>query len=349
MLKKLGVSLGSLIVLLLVAEGVTRLFFEAPPQLETLSGPQWVRPVDPPIGREMIPGTRSAWFFPGCSYNEEKTVEVSINEHGLRGRGFPAEKAEGMTRILCIGDSMTFGTGVADDETWPADLQEELEARGRRVEVWNCGVEGTDTIEQVAFFERRLLGFEPDLVILTFYVNDAQVGEAPKVKHSSLDLLLLRFAGQKPAWAARQLRSVSRLAELIARRLWVRISMKQYNASNRQPYATDSEQWKTVQAELRRVRDLCKAHGVGFCMVLHPTLMREGDHLASYEAYLHVQAFCEQERIPCLDLEPALLPLPVEELWVGPLNMHPSAELNRVSAWTIGRFLAEQGLLSEAR
>jgi len=348
-LKKLAVSLGSLFVLLLAAEGVTRLFFEAPPELETLVGPQYVRAVESPIGREMIPGVKSAWHFPGCAYNEDKTVPLSINEHGLRGRSFPAEKAEGVTRVLCIGDSMTFGTGVADEEAWPAVLQGLLEARRERVEVWNCGVEGTNTLEQGAFLEQRLLGLEPDLVVLSYYVNDAQLGEGPKVPHSRLDKLLLRFAGNDPARLAKELRSVSRLAELLARRLWVRVSMKQYNAKNRQPYTAGSGQWKTVQAELRRIRDLCAARGSGFCMVLHPTLQREGEHLATHEAYRHVQAFCEEEGIACLDLEPALLPLPVEELWVGPLNMHPGAELDRVTARAIGDFLLDEGLLPAGR
>ncbi len=345
---KLGISLGSLVVALLVAEGITRLFFEAPPQLESHNGPQYVRPIEPPIERELIPGVTTSWLYPGCAYNEEKTIVARINEHGVRGRSFSAKKPEGVTRILCVGDSMTFGTGVQEDETWPVALQEVLEAEGKTVEVWNCGVPGFNTIQEVAFLEERLLPFDPDLVILCYYVNDAQIGEPVRVKHSGLDKLLMRFAKNNPKGLAKQVRSVSRLAEIVARRLFVRISMKQYNANNRLPYTAGTEAWLAVQRELKRARELCETRGIGFCLVLYPIPQREGDYLATHQAYQHVRTFCEAERIACLDLEPVLLPLPVEEMWVGPLNMHPNGELNRVSAGAIGQFLLDGGFLPDS-
>jgi hypothetical protein len=62
-----------------------------------------------------------------------------------------------------------------------------------------------------------------------------------------------------------------------------------------------------------------------------------------------VAEFCASEAIECLNLEPALEPLPVEEMWVHPLNMHPNAELHRVAAESIGAFLLEGKFLPASR
>jgi acyl-CoA thioesterase-1 len=56
----------------------------------------------------------------------------------------PAEPAvqAAAPRIVCLGDSLTAGLGVAPDEAYPALLQKRLEAAGYRYEVVNAGVSG---------------------------------------------------------------------------------------------------------------------------------------------------------------------------------------------------------------
>jgi lysophospholipase L1-like esterase len=65
---------------------------------------------------------------------------VHINSLGLRGPDVRVPKPAGRRRLLCFGDSITFGYGMADGETYPARLAENLAARG--VEVLNAGVTG---------------------------------------------------------------------------------------------------------------------------------------------------------------------------------------------------------------
>ena len=52
---------------------------------------------------------------------------VTINAHGSRGSEFSAQKPADVVRILSLGDSRTFGWGVADGETFSARLQELLQ------------------------------------------------------------------------------------------------------------------------------------------------------------------------------------------------------------------------------
>jgi lysophospholipase L1-like esterase len=65
---------------------------------------------------------------------------VRINSLGLRGRELRIPKPPGRRRLLTFGDSITFGYGVGDDDTYPAVLGHALAERG--MEVANAGVTG---------------------------------------------------------------------------------------------------------------------------------------------------------------------------------------------------------------
>ena len=97
---------------------------------------------------------------------------VTTDANGLRGPHPPAR--EGELKVLCLGDSMTFGQGVSDAECFPARLSGLLEARlGRPVRVFNAGVISLGQQEQFALAERLIPRLRPDLVLLQFTVaND---------------------------------------------------------------------------------------------------------------------------------------------------------------------------------
>jgi len=78
---------------------------------------------------------------------------VTINELGLRGGPVRLPKPPGVRRIACFGDSITFGYGVADEDTYAFLLGKALAARG--VETVNAGVTGY-TSHQVLRLLRRL-------------------------------------------------------------------------------------------------------------------------------------------------------------------------------------------------
>ena len=98
---------------------------------------------------------------------------LNINSKGLRDRDYPHEKPAGTFRILVLGDSMTWGLGVADDEMFTEVLERRFAEDGAKVEVINTGVSGWGTDQQYLFLQREGLKYQPDLVLLNFYlVND---------------------------------------------------------------------------------------------------------------------------------------------------------------------------------
>ena len=105
--------------------------------------------------------------------------EISYNEYGLRDEAFPIQKPRTERRILALGNSTTFGSGVAASETWPKALQEKL---GKKWRVINAGGQGSTLPEAIKFLEDTGLEFDPEIIILG--VSPSMI-TASKAKRSS--------------------------------------------------------------------------------------------------------------------------------------------------------------------
>jgi len=111
------------------------------------------------------PGT--IWSLkPGALY-EQKTKE-RINRLGFRGPDISVKKTAGAYRVVCLGDSSTFGFGVPYKDTYPQQLQGYLSYRmqDRTVEVINAGVVGYTSTQALEHFKRDALPLDPDAVVL---------------------------------------------------------------------------------------------------------------------------------------------------------------------------------------
>ena len=104
-----------------------------------------------------------------------KGSPVRINNLGMRGPDTTEAKPPGTFRIAGLGDSVMFGWGVAEGEPYVQRVERSLNAAappGRHYEFLNFGVPGYNTVMEVATFERKVLRFAPDLVVIHFIGND---------------------------------------------------------------------------------------------------------------------------------------------------------------------------------
>lgn len=113
---------------------------------------------------------------PGSEYRHKSsdgTWQFRINQQGMRDdREFAHEKPAGVKRIVSLGDSYTIGYEVDADETFSAVLERELADAGYEVQVLNAGVSGFSNAEEALYLERELLRYDPDVVVLSFFIND---------------------------------------------------------------------------------------------------------------------------------------------------------------------------------
>jgi hypothetical protein len=102
----------------------------------------------------------------GRRYDSTRGARVTLGEDGVRLHSPPESGADSFT-ILAVGDSFTFGQGVGDEDTWPAQLQALI---GRRV--INAGVFGYGLDQSVLRAERLVEGLRIDLLIVGFIADD---------------------------------------------------------------------------------------------------------------------------------------------------------------------------------
>jgi lysophospholipase L1-like esterase len=102
-------------------------------------------------------------------------VPVHINSLGFRDtREYALEKTPGVFRIIVLGDSVTFGHGSTYEHSYPRLLEDRLKAWRPAVDwqVWNLGVPGYNTAQELARLLRDGPRFQPDLVVVGFVQND---------------------------------------------------------------------------------------------------------------------------------------------------------------------------------
>ncbi len=108
------------------------------------------------------------------SRTKEWDVQFKINSLGLRDYEYNKEKAEGVYRILMLGDSFTEGYGVEMEETFPKLLEKELNSKVEKgkFEVINAGITGYSPTLEYLYFRNYGLELKPDLVVLNFSMTD---------------------------------------------------------------------------------------------------------------------------------------------------------------------------------
>ena len=101
------------------------------------------------------------------------------NRDGMRVLGdFPPEQP-GVFRVIALGDSLTYGYGIAEQDTYPRVLETLLNDTFR-VEVLNLGVAGAQSEDIYEILQRKLPVLRPDLVFYGVCLNDflpSYVGE----------------------------------------------------------------------------------------------------------------------------------------------------------------------------
>ena len=122
---------------------------------------------DSELGVALTPG------YEGGEKTSEFEYNVRINSLGIRDNPV-LPKVPGVHRILVLGDSFTFGSGVPLEFSYPKLMEHYLNAAddGRRFEVINAGAPGYGPFHESYMLERLMEPVTPDVVVLGFFVGN---------------------------------------------------------------------------------------------------------------------------------------------------------------------------------
>lgn len=158
---------------------------------------------------------------PGLRDTIWEHTPVTTNAQGLRYERSLGPRVSGSLRVLCAGDSVTFGFGVPqvfwrrpeerhpDWLPYPARLEKALRAANpdREIEVAPLAVPGYSTHQGLAWLRRDLAGLHPDVVTLLFGWNDIGMRSQPDTEairtdawSATMRLLLSKSQALLHAW-----------------------------------------------------------------------------------------------------------------------------------------------------
>jgi hypothetical protein len=257
------------------------------------------------------------------------TPRAAANSLGFREREI-GPKLPNRYRIVIVGDSYTWGQGLADEERFSNVLESLL---GPHYEVLNFGLPGHTMPEHLADLDVALK-LRPDFVLLQLYINNF---ETPTMRRPSPAHLLPH---DLDAW----LGGASVVYQILNDR-WAQLQeslglvdsydgyLARYLRDPDSPDSRESFGW------LRQFFDRARAAGVPSGAVLFPAADAMGPFGSNYPfrfLHDHVQAVCSDAHVECLDLLPMFASLAdPRTTWINPVDAHPNAETNRRAARAI--------------
>jgi len=280
--------------------------------------------------------------------DDQGCVPVQISKWGIREREdvAPGNKQPGERRIVCIGDSFTFGWGIPVEQGWVRLLEDELRKGGQNVRTVNCGAAGAIVVDEYRWgLEHRFHVFQPDVVVVTLCLNDLLPSSGlfllPPSRATGFRLYdLLASAGRDPL-------------ALDPKVDWVQIllDLPKADGEANQMYNPDAPydaMWSqhAPQQSLQSMRDWCRDRGIRLGVVLWPFLqgLGPGEFYPFAKIHREVASFCEKEGIPFLDLLPPLhAVVPTMDLWVTPADMHPNPRAQRLALPALVGFVQRLG------
>ncbi|MSR61622.1 MAG: hypothetical protein EXS08_04130 [Planctomycetes bacterium] len=160
-LARTGVVLAGVVLALVAAELLVRAL-ELGPSFQVLHRELFQLSANPVLGYELHPGASDG--------------ATTINSAGFRDREFALAKPAGVFRIVCVGDSVTFGQPKKSEESWPKALERLLNERvgTASFEVLNLGVTGYNVLQVAERLRILGLAYQPDLVLYGYVLNDPQ-------------------------------------------------------------------------------------------------------------------------------------------------------------------------------
>jgi lysophospholipase L1-like esterase len=241
-------------------------------------------------------------------------VWVRTNAEGFRGPQCPVARCS-KKRLMFLGDSLTFGWGVEEQDTFTDLLESKLNAIAP-TEIINTASGNYNVEMETHLFLEKGLKYHPDKVVLFYFIRDAE----PTPQRSKFWFL-----------------GYSELITLY----WSRFHMlmvgmapakKGYRPYYSSLYRRDQPGLAVTFKNFLLLRDTCQKHGIALQVVLLPELHQLINYPFAQEHHM-VMDFLKTNSIDALDLAPYFSnykdPM---DLWVAPDDAHPNKKADRLFA-----------------
>lgn len=270
-------------------------------------------------------------------------VKVTINSDGFRDDDFTRQRTERQKLIAILGDSIAFGQGVPQDQTFPAVLNKMLNSSRKEADyiVWNLGVPGYNTEQEKEVLRSFVLPKKPDWVFLAYVINDVE-----PVNREALKLLAGEKLDNQSSWLSGQIQKSVTLQ--IAKNRFGRIVrwfkpewyFSSYVDDAIRQYTGPDSPWNNVSAVIESMKNLCDSYKVRFTVLMTPAMM----DFRNYPFMMinqTVERFCKEKGIDYLDPLPHFKDMDPQKLYVSMIDSHPNAKAQEIIARAVAEHISK--------
>lgn len=257
------------------------------------------------------------WRFRPNAHDYLGGVKAKINGKGLRGPELDYTKESGVKRILFLGDSVTFGFRLErDEDTFPSVIQAIMQDEYGPIETINAGVGGYSPWQEHIYLTREGIKYEPDLVVLSFVLNDV-----------TEKLSLVRFGGDEESFQL--LSTASNMIEKAVYKSALMITLKQISyalrlkdsvyggaleeeslsveSMARNPNRPNIERaWDITLENVGKIFDYCEERDIPVLLVIFPFTFQFDDIAALSAPQETLHRYAAGRAVPTVDLLPLL-------------------------------------------
>lgn len=261
-------------------------------------------------------------------------------------REYEAEKAEGVGRIIGIGDSVMYGDQVGYSDAYLSVLEDMLNKapEGKRWEAINHAVFGYNTVMEVESFKEKGLQYDPDIVIVGYCYNDFDLPDFVRNEEDYYTLgksFLVEFIGRRLG--------------IIAKKMNTGVEFKYRDFEGGDPSRVPSPYRDMVGGDafkkaLSELRALSLKHDFKVAVVFFTSFF-------GTPTGRDVIDLCSELGFTVIDVEPIIGEYMDKnnienylgsELSASRYDPHPSPLLHKMAAEEIFRQLAEKGVINAA-
>jgi len=265
-------------------------------------------------------------LFPGL-----KPYKVRINKMGFRSVGsydsWDYKQFEGYYKILCLGDSISFGLFVDDKDSYPYRLQQMLIRDGKKAAVFNAGVGGGTIPDYLYYLKEKGIAIKPNFVAINFCDNDLieikkwQKPLYEKMKEENVFSFVKTFKLAKFMRICREgelryryKRSTNKITDPKVRNILFSQSKNlddifyvvryENDQALEDPYSKElAPIWKKYFEYLDEIVSLLKREDIDFAVILYPHIYTVFDKGKSNSQEI-LRNYMDKHNIPYVDLRP---------------------------------------------
>ena len=300
-----------------------------------------------PKGKRLIPNAEVVIKNHNLGHRD---IPIRINKLGLRGPQLPDEKGEEY-RILVLGDSITWGDYLFENELFHASLSTIQHPQNKPIRVINAGVGDIGMHEITDIYFEQYDAIQPDLVLINLYLNDSRPpwGFPQEISQRGWLRRNIRLA----EFIYKQIRLYQWIKEEGAERFaWTSLQSKINWKHNKDDFHTlvqaaqydwgagwEQKGIDSIRPLLQKIHKHTQKNEVLIAMTILPVAYQVYAEQLHQEPQLLLNHLAQEEKIPVLDFLPFLREHQDKRLYYD--QCHPNPKGNELMAQELNPFVEQ--------